>query len=107
MAEPTRALACRPPARRRRVVAVAAVVAFVTAANLLTARYGLIPVGFGLSATAGTYAAGLCLTARDWVHDAAGHTAVLAAIAGGGLASAATASPAWPIRTSAWSMPNR
>ena len=96
MAEPTRTVA-RPPARRRRgataVAAVAVLAACVTAANLLTARYGLIPVGFGLSATAGTYAAGLCLTARDWVHDIAGRAAVLAAVAAGGLASAVTASP--------------
>ena len=105
MAEPTRTVACRPSGRRRRrLVAVAAVAVFaacVTAANLLTARYGLIPVGFGLSATAGTWAAGLCLTARDWVHDAAGRTAVLAAIAAGALAGAATASPRLAVASAA------
>jgi len=103
MAEPTRTVA-RPPARRRRVVAVAAAAVFaacVTAANLLSARFGLIPVGFGLSATAGTWAAGLCLTARDWVHDAAGRTAVLAAIAAGALAGAATASPRLAVASAA------
>ena len=65
-------------------------VAAVAAANALTARYGLIPVGLGLTATAGTYAAGFCLLARDWVHDSAGRVAVLAAI---GAASAVMAGP--------------
>ena len=103
MAERSTALrGSRPPAgttmttRRRPAAAVLAAVLFaggVLAANLLTAWYGLVPVGFGLAATAGTYAAGLCLLARDWVHDTAGRRAVLAAIAAGGLASAALAGP--------------
>jgi len=53
------------PRQRPRVV-IAAIVVFATAvaaANWLTARYGLIAVGLGLTATAGTYAAGLCLLA--------------------------------------------
>ena len=62
-------------------------------ANWLTTRYGFIPVGLGLTATAGTYAAGLCLLARDCVHDTAGRAAVLAAIAAGGAASAVMAGP--------------
>jgi queuosine precursor transporter len=84
------------PRRRRRANAVAAIAGFavsVAAANWLTSRYGFIPVGLGLSATAGTYAAGLCLLARDWEHDTAGRVAVLAAIAAGGLASAVMAGP--------------
>jgi queuosine precursor transporter len=85
------------PARwtRGRAVALTAAVfaTCVAAANALTARYGLIPVGLGLSATAGTFAAGFCLLARDWVHDSAGRAAVLAAIAAGGAASAVTAGP--------------
>jgi len=54
---------------RRVPVAVLAAVLFaasVTAANALTARYGLIPIGLGLSATAGSYAAGLCLLALSF-----------------------------------------
>lgn len=66
-----------------------AVVAFLTlvvTANVLTARYGLVPVGFGLMATAGTWAAGLTFLARDWVHDLTERTAVFACIfAGAGL----------------------
>ncbi len=42
-------------------LAVAMFAAAVAAANALTARYGLIPVGLGLSATAGTYGR------RGWV----------------------------------------
>lgn len=73
-----------------------AVMAFLTcavAANVLTARYGLIPVGFGLMATAGTWAAGLTLVARDWVHDLAGRWTVLGCIAAGAGLSALLAGP--------------
>jgi queuosine precursor transporter len=78
------------------VLAAAAVACFIAAtaaANLATARYGLWPVGFGLSATAGSYAAGLVLAARDWVHETAGRAAVFGCIAAGALASAVTAGP--------------
>ena len=88
-----------------RVLAVtSALVVFagsVTAANWLTSRYGLIGVGLGLTATAGTYAAGLCLLARDWVHDTAGRIAVLAAIAAGGLLSAVLAGPRLAVASAA------
>src|SRR6266511_1067568 len=72
---------------------IAVFAAAVAAANALTARYGFIPVGLGLTATAGTYAAGFCLPARDWVHDSAGRVAVLAAISAAGAASAVMAGP--------------
>jgi len=81
---------------RRPLAVTGALVVFagsVTAANWLTSRYGFIPVGLGLTATAGTYAAGLCLLARDWVHDTAGRIAVLTAIGAGGIASAVMAGP--------------
>src|SRR5688572_11355222 len=72
-----------PPGRHRAatgwrphaVVAVSIFVATVVAANILTAGFGLVPVGFGLTATAGTAAAGVTLLARDWVHDVAGRSA--------------------------------
>ena len=70
----------------RRVGALAAYVAAIVTANWLTASYGLVPVGFGLLVTAGTYSAGLALLARDLVQDAAGRIAVLGAVVvGGGL----------------------
>lgn len=71
-----------------RVAALTAYVACIVAANLLTNAYGLIPMGFGLVATAGTYAAGLALLARDWVQDAAGRWAAIAAILAGAAISA-------------------
>ena len=77
----------------RRVLSVAAFAACAAAANYLTARYGLVPVGFGLTATAGTYAAGLALLARDAVHDTAGWRWVLAAVALGAGLSWLTSSP--------------
>ena len=85
----------RRPSRRMLFAAVAVTVfaTAVAAANALTARHGFIPVGLGLTATAGTYAAGFCLLARDWVHDTAGRIAVLAAIAAAGAASAVMAGP--------------
>lgn len=66
-----------------RLAAVVAYIATIVAANWLTARYGLVPVGFGLLATAGTYAAGLAFVARDLVQDVAGRAGAVAAIGAG------------------------
>lgn len=77
--------------KNRRSLALASVAVFVVlvvAANWLTAQYGLVPVGLGLMTTAGTWAAGLVLVARDLVHDTAGRLAVLGCIAVGALLSA-------------------
>lgn len=63
-----------------KIAALLAYVAAVVAANWLTARFGFWPVGFGLATTAGTYAAGAALLARDFLQDVAGRCAVLAAI---------------------------
>jgi queuosine precursor transporter len=70
-------------------VAALALVGSVLAANLLTPHYGLIPAGFGLLVTAGTYAAGLSLGLRDAVHHLGGIRWSLAAIAVGVALSAA------------------
>ena len=78
---------------RRAALAVAAFAACAATANYLTARYGLVPVGFGLMATAGTYAAGLALLARDAVHEVAGWRWVFVAVAFGAALSWATSSP--------------
>lgn len=71
----------------RAFLALAAYTATIVAANVLTARYGLVPVLPGLLVTAGTYSAGLALLARDVVQDVAGRTAAVGAIAGGALVS--------------------
>lgn len=64
----------------------AAFLAAILAANYVTTEYGMIPVGFGLMATAGTYFAGLTFVLRDTLQDAAGKWAVMALIAlGAGL----------------------
>lgn len=68
----------------------------IVAANWLTSHYGLVPMGFGLSATAGTYAAGLALLLRDVVQDTAGWRWVLAGIASGA-ALTAVLSPALAV----------
>lgn len=52
--------------------AAAAFLACIIAANYVTSEYGLIPVGFGLVATAGTYFAGLTFVLRDTVQDGFG-----------------------------------
>ena len=48
----------------------AAFLGCILAANYVTSRYGMVPVGFGLIATAGTYFAGLSFVLRDSLHDA-------------------------------------
>lgn len=77
----------------KRAIPLAIYVLAAVAANWLTARYGMVTVLPGLAATAGTYAAGAALLARDMVQDAAGRWGVLAAIAAGGTLTALT-SPA-------------
>lgn len=46
----------------------------VVLANWLTSHYGLVGVGFGLMVTAGTFAAGAALLARDYMNRAARKT---------------------------------
>lgn len=41
----------------------------IVLANVFTARYGMVSVGLGLTATAGTYAAGFAFIARDALHE--------------------------------------
>jgi uncharacterized PurR-regulated membrane protein YhhQ (DUF165 family) len=67
----------------RSVAAFAAYIAAIVAANVATTHYGLVPVGFGLTATAGTYAAGAALLLRDAVQDYAGPRWVFAGISVG------------------------
>lgn len=71
----------------------AALVGSVLAANALTAHFGLVPAGFGLLVTAGTYAAGAALVLRDALDRLGGLLWVLPAIAAGVLASALVAGP--------------
>lgn len=78
--------------QKSRAIFVAAAVAFLScilAANYVTTEYGMVPVGFGLMATAGTYFAGLTFVLRDTVQDTAGRLVTVALIVlGGGLSLA-------------------
>lgn len=69
-----------------RYVAAAAFLGCILAANYVTTELGMVPVGFGLVATAGTYLAGLTFVLRDAVQDTWGKRATFALIvAGAGL----------------------
>jgi uncharacterized PurR-regulated membrane protein YhhQ (DUF165 family) len=83
------------------VAALVVYVGAIVAANVLTQRYGLVPVGFGLVATAGTYAAGFALLARDFVHRFAGLGWVLGGILVGITISWFMASPALALASAA------
>lgn len=65
----------------------------VVVANWLTSRYGFVPVGFGQKATAGTFAAGLVLAARDATQDLLGRHAMLVVVAIGACLSYLLADP--------------
>lgn len=75
--------------------------ATIVAANWAITRYGLVPVGFGLTAPAGVYFAGLAFTLRDLLHETAGRVPVLLAIAAGAALSFAVADPRLAIASAA------
>jgi queuosine precursor transporter len=77
-----------------KALTVAVLCGAVALANWLTSTYGFVPVGFGLVATAGTYAAGLALVARDAVQETGGKKLVALAILLGALLSLWVAAPA-------------
>jgi uncharacterized PurR-regulated membrane protein YhhQ (DUF165 family) len=65
----------------------------IVLANWLTTHYGFVPVGFGRTATAGTFAAGGALVVRDLLQDAIGRVGVaLLIIVGAGLSYLVAAS---------------
>jgi hypothetical protein len=77
----------------RRILWPVVYIAGVVLANVLTERYGLVWAPFGLLTTAGTYAAGFVLVARNFTQDAVGRRWVLALMAVGVLLSWWLASP--------------
>lgn len=76
-----------------KILAAAGFIATILAANYVTTQYGMVPVGFGLVATAGTYFAGAAFVLRDLVQDKAGPKAVIAVIVAGAILSYAISSP--------------
>lgn len=95
MTEITLPVTKNPTARRAQAGIAAAVglLACILAANFVTSRYGMVPVGFGLMATAGTYFAGVTFVLRDAVQDAVGKTWTLGMIAAGAAFSFLLADP--------------
>lgn len=74
-------------------LALLSYVSTIVLANWLTTTFGLVPVGFGLLATAGTYAAGLSFGLRDLCQTYAGKTATFVAVVLGALISGIVAAP--------------
>lgn len=66
----------------------------IVVANWMTASFGLVPIGFGLMVTAGTFAAGAALLLRDGVQQSAGRRWALVAISVGAIVSVVTSTPA-------------
>ena len=81
--------------RHYRLVPVTAILFLgcILAANVVTTELGMIPVGFGLVATAGTYFAGLTFILRDALQDVAGKRWTLAVIALGAALSFLVSDP--------------
>ena len=77
----------------RSAVWIAAYIGSIIAANWMTTTFGLVPIGFGLAVTAGTFAAGAALVLRDAVQTVAGKAVVLVAIAAGIAVSYLVADP--------------
>jgi uncharacterized PurR-regulated membrane protein YhhQ (DUF165 family) len=66
--------------RRIGLVAALGYIVTIFAANWLIVHVGLVPVGFGLMAPAGVYAAGLAFTLRDITQATLGRAATVLAI---------------------------
>lgn len=79
---------------KRAAIALSAYIASIVAANWMTATFGLVPIGFGLAVTAGTFAAGAALIARDAVQVTAGRWVAVGAIVVGAALSWWLSTPA-------------
>jgi uncharacterized PurR-regulated membrane protein YhhQ (DUF165 family) len=75
----------------------ASYLAAIVAANVLTERFGLVPVGFGLVTTAGTYAAAWVILSRNFAQDAIGRLGVIGLMVVGAVLSWWLASPALAV----------
>jgi len=92
----TTLIPAKATSKKNVIVGVASAVgllACILGANFVTTRYGMVPVGFGLVATAGTYFAGLTFVLRDSLQDAVGKKSTLAMIAVGAALSFLLAAP--------------
>ena len=66
---------------------IAVFIGTIFGANWTLSTYGIVPIGFGLSAPAGVFFAGLAFTARDMIHETRGRQWVLTAIVVGAVLS--------------------
>lgn len=89
------------PSRTLVIGAITAYVACIPLANWAITEFGIVPIGFGLMAPAGVFAAGLAFGARDLVQRVAGKVWALTAIAVGVLLSLLVASPALALASAA------
>lgn len=85
----------------RGILAAACYLALVVAANFMTEHLGLVPIGFGLLVTAGTFAAGGVIITRNVVQDVIGRRLVVALMAAGSVMSWWLASPAIAVASTA------
>lgn len=75
------------------IAAATAYVTVVVLANILSSKYGMVGVGFGLMASAGTYAAGAALGLKDAVREGLGPWGMIAVIGVGSALSYLLADP--------------
>jgi uncharacterized PurR-regulated membrane protein YhhQ (DUF165 family) len=73
---------------RNDVIWLAGYVLSIVGANWLLVTFGVVPIGLGLAAPAGVFAAGLTFSLRDAVRERLGYWWALAAVALGALLSA-------------------
>lgn len=73
----------------------------IIVANFLTSEYGFVSVGFGLAATAGTFAFGFALALRDATQDLLGWSWMLAVIGLGSVVSYVIADPMIAVASAA------
>lgn len=78
-------------------IALVAYSSSVYLANYMSANFGQVGVGFGLTVSAGTFAAGLALFVRDFVHRYGGVKWAFLGIALGAVVSWFLASPALAV----------
>lgn len=97
IATPVPKRAAGPFAWGKLLLAIVVYISAVVAANIVTDRLGLVTVGFGLYVTAGTYAAGFALLARDFVHRYGNRWIAIAAVLLAGGVSWLLASPALAV----------
>lgn len=85
----------------KRASLVGAYLATVPTANLAISAYGLVPVGFGLTAPAGVYLAGASFVLRDLVRESFGNKTALAVVILGSFVSYVISDPMIAVASAA------